>query len=298
MAVIKFSGITTTTINPATTDYAVSVLSGSTDTLVTYSQIATTVSPIITLVSSQIPTININASSVTAGNLSVSSVTATNSGTASSPSVGVGSATTGFYSSGSTGFGVSVNSVTAVDFGITSTSQWSFINGITAGSIRANNTVFVGGGDIILTRGAAANLRLGGNVTASPTAQTLSVQSASGVNNPGKDFTIVGSLGTGNTTSGNIVLQISSGAGSSSSTPQVATTAMTISASTRKVVHTAPITFSLYTVTTLNAISGSATGDVAVVTDALAPSALGTLTGGGTVVCMVLYTGGAWEAIT
>jgi hypothetical protein len=358
-ATSKLSQITTTTPNPATTDYAVSVLSGSTDMLVTYSQVATTVSPIITLVSSQvpviniaassittslassqIPTISINASSVTTGTLStavlpvattsaqgivsigsgltvgsgttavstalsVSTLVVTSSGTVTGPSIGVGSASTGFYSSGSTGFGISINGVNKLDYGITVASQVS-----TPGTFNANVLASTAGvaisantGVITFRNSSTQILSPGSNVfqigplaTSTPSAQTLQFQSGSGTNITGVNTAIIGSLGTGNTTSGNIVFQVGGATGASGTTPATATTAMTIMAVTRKVSHTAPVTLPLYTVSSAAALSGSATGDVAVVTDALAPTFLGTLTGGGTSVVVVVFNGTSWVA--
>lgn len=58
-----------------------------------------------------------------------------------------------------------------------------------------------------------------------------------------------------------------------------------------------PILLAKYTVTTLNAVSSPATGMVAVVTDALSPTLGTTLTGGGTVKILALYSGSVWEAV-
>jgi len=58
-----------------------------------------------------------------------------------------------------------------------------------------------------------------------------------------------------------------------------------------KIISHLPITAKGYTVSTLP--SGTQ-GDTAYVTDATAPTYLGTLTGGGSVVCPVFYNGTAW----
>ena len=59
----------------------------------------------------------------------------------------------------------------------------------------------------------------------------------------------------------------------------------------------APIVLQRYTVTSVNAISSPATGMLAMVTDAMAPTLGTTLTGGGTVKILALYSGSAWEAV-
>jgi len=62
--------------------------------------------------------------------------------------------------------------------------------------------------DTILTRAGAANLRLGAAAAASPVAQTLSVQNASGTNNAAAStWTLIAPRGTGTGNAGTIVLQ-------------------------------------------------------------------------------------------
>jgi len=58
-----------------------------------------------------------------------------------------------------------------------------------------------------------------------------------------------------------------------------------------KIINSLPQNLKAYTVATLPA---GTTGDVAYVTDATAPTYLGTLTGGGAVTCPVFYNGSAW----
>ena len=64
--------------------------------------------------------------------------------------------------------------------------------------------------DTILTRRAAANLRLGAADAAAPVAQTLSVQSvvAGNTNTAGANFTFTGSQGTGTGVGGSIIFQV------------------------------------------------------------------------------------------
>jgi hypothetical protein len=81
-----------------------------------------------------------------------------------------------------------------------------------------NNATLNGSLDLILSRRAAANLRLGAADAAAPVAQTLSVQSvvAGTTNTAGANLTITGSQGTGTGAGGSIVFQVAP-AGSSGS---------------------------------------------------------------------------------
>jgi hypothetical protein len=112
----------------------------------------------------------------------------------------------------------------------------------TAGSIGVSNTGFFGfhttvpgadALDTILTRRAAANLRLGAADAAAPVAQTLSVQSVSAgtSNTAGANLTITGSQGTGTGAGGSIVFQVAP-AGSSGTAQNALSTALTIDSNT------------------------------------------------------------------
>ncbi len=92
-----------------------------------------------------------------------------------------------------------------------------------------------GAADLILTRRAAANLRLGAADAAAPVAQTLSVQSvvAGTTNTAGTNLTITGSQGTGTGAGGSIIFQVAP-AGSTGTAQNALATALTID-STRKV---------------------------------------------------------------
>ena len=83
--------------------------------------------------------------------------------------------------------------------------------------------------DLILTRRAAANLRLGAADAAAPVAQTLSIQSvvAGTSNTAGTNFTIAGSQGTGTGAGGSLIFQVAP-AGSSGSAVNALATALTI----------------------------------------------------------------------
>lgn len=83
--------------------------------------------------------------------------------------------------------------------------------------------------DLILTRRAAANIRLGAADAAAPVAQTLSVQSvvAGTSNTAGANLTITGSQGTGTGAGGSIIFQVAP-AGSSGTAQNALATALTI----------------------------------------------------------------------
>jgi hypothetical protein len=85
------------------------------------------------------------------------------------------------------------------------------------------------GGDVYLTRAAAASLRLGAADAAAPVAQTLGVQSvvAGTTNTAGTNFTIKGSAGTGTGAGGSLIFQVAP-AGSSGTSQNAFATALTI----------------------------------------------------------------------
>ena len=141
--------------------------------------------------------------------------------------------------------------------------------------------------DLILRRRAAANLQLGAADAAAPVAQTLSVQSvvAGTTNTAGTNLTVNGSIGTGTGAGGSLIFQVAP-AGSSGSAQNALVAALTI-ASNQTVIAGAA-----FTVATLPAAGTQ--GRRAWVTDATVPTFLGTLTGGGAVVCPVFDNGTAW----
>jgi hypothetical protein len=140
--------------------------------------------------------------------------------------IGLGSSGSGsvdFYSAG-TG---ATNSLLRITNG--STSQRS------DGTFGWSATTTVGTNDTILSRRAAANLRLGAADAAAPVAQTLSVQSvvAGTSNTAGANLTITGSQGTGTGAGGSIIFQVAP-AGSTGSAQNGLSDALTI-ASNRSV---------------------------------------------------------------
>ena len=114
----------------------------------------------------------------------------------------------------------------------------NFQNGVeisVAGGVDfATNSVFRSGtisfgasSDAILGRRSAANLRLGAADAAAPVAQTLSVQSATGTNTPGVNWTFDASQGTGSGAGGSFVWRVAP-AGSSGSAQNALTEALRI----------------------------------------------------------------------
>lgn len=151
----------------------------------------------------------------------------------------------------------------------------------------AGNDFSVSGADLVLRRRGAANLALGAADAAAPVAQTLSVQSvvAGTTNTAGANLTITGSQGTGTGAGGSIIFQVAP-AGSSGSAQNALATALTIANNRTVTIGVA------FTVATLPAAGTQ--GRRAWVTDATVPTFLGTLTGGGAVVCPVFDNGTAW----
>lgn len=86
------------------------------------------------------------------------------------------------------------------------------------------------GAEVILARQGTANLGLGGTASATPIAQTLSVQNASGTNIAGTTWTLAGPLGTGNAAIGTIVMTAASVVQASGATAHTPVTHLTIGA--------------------------------------------------------------------
>jgi len=153
----------------------------------------------------------------------------------------------------------------------------------------SNSASSVGTQDVFLNRKAAASLQFGAADAAAPVAQTLVVQSvvAGTSNTAGTNLTVNASQGTGTGVGGDIIFQVAS-AGSSGTAQNALATAM-------RVYNTKTVAVgSAFTVSTLPAAGTQ--GRRAWVTDALAPTFLGTLTGGGAVITPVFDNGTAWVA--
>jgi hypothetical protein len=119
---------------------------------------------------------------------------------------------------------------------------------------------------------------------------TLNACGGSGTNNAGASLTIAGGKGTGNAAGGNVIFQTSTTLGSGT-TLQTLATRLTIGE--LRVTAEVPIKLMGYTVATLPA---GAVGDMAYVTDALAPAFLVAIAGGGAIVTPVFYDGVNWVA--
>ncbi len=139
----------------------------------------------------------------------------------------------------------------------------------------------------------AATMQLGLDASANHgTDYTVKVSDGSGTDKDGGDLTIASGNSTGSGTSSVIVS--TPAAGASSATVRTAAERMRITSA--NVTFTALPRLPAYTVATLpsTAATGMVQGAMALVTDATAPTYLGTLTGGGAVVCPVFYNGSAW----
>lgn len=109
-------------------------------------------------------------------------------------------------------------------------------------------------------------------------------------NTVGGALNIISGLGTGNAATTATVVNIqtptavASGTGAQTATTRLAVNSVAVAASV-------PVRLPVYTVSTLPT---GTQGDTAVVTDATAPTYLGALTGGGSVVCPVIHNGTIW----
>lgn len=139
----------------------------------------------------------------------------------------------------------------------------------------------------ILTSKAAGNVQLGNTDVASPVAQTLSFQSviAGNTNVAGANAVIQGSLSNGSGVGGEIALAISQST-ASSGVQNTAVARFTVGASGGRV----PVT----TVSALPTCNSTYEGSHYGVSDATAPTFLGTLIGGSTVHTPVYCNGTAW----
>ena len=181
-----------------------------------------------------------------------------------------------------------LNSVTtAGDIGADSGGRILINSGGTGSGARITGTLQLGNADLILSRKAAASLQIGAADAAAPVAQTIGVQSviAGTSNTAGQNLTVRGSQGTGTGVGGNIIFQVAR-AGTAGTAQNALATALTVYNTKTVAVGVA------FTVATLPAAGTQ--GRRAWVTDAVLPTFLGALTGGGAVVCPVFDNGTAW----
>jgi hypothetical protein len=91
-------------------------------------------------------------------------------GTASAPLLTLGNSTTGLYSVSTTGFGISINGTSRVDYNISFGNTWDFSGGLTAAG------TITSGGNIVTTSGFVETLQL----IVAGTKPTLTTGSCSG----------------------------------------------------------------------------------------------------------------------
>lgn len=155
------------------------------------------------------------------GKTLTASNTLTFTGTDSS-SVAFGGGGTVLYSGGALGTpssGTLTNATGLPAAGVVGTAAILGANTFTGDQTLASAGQLLWSTDLILTRKAAASLRLGAADAASPVAQTLGVQGvvAGTSNTAGAAFTLAGSQGTGTGAGGSIVFQTAAAGGSGSS---------------------------------------------------------------------------------
>ena len=148
------------------------------------------------------------------------------------------------------------------------------------------------GGAVIVTSGAS-----GSGATGSGGAVTISTGAALSTNGSGGAVTITTGVNTGSGSPGTITFTTPNAVGTGSGgnialNPGTGTAGQ----ATGQVILGAPVRTFGYTVSALPTAAAYLQGARAHVTDATAPTFLGTLTGGGTVVCPVMCNGVAWVA--
>lgn len=195
-------------------------------------------------------------------------------------------------------FDVQVNGST--QFSISGLGQATLSGGLSAGSLGSTGAIVIGAasaynwnGRGAITSPVGVVVQLGNANAASPVAQTLQAQgSRAGTdgNVGGANLTIKSGQGTGTGTASDLVFQtpalVASGSGA-----QTMTTALTLKGATQRTVAATTIGTGGYTVATLPA---GVVGDRAYVTDALAPTFLATIVGGGAINTPVYYNGANW----
>jgi hypothetical protein len=149
----------------------------------------------------------------------------------------------GYAYADSTGYALNLSPNPAGNVSISlSMGVGSYAKVTSTGSFQWSSTASAQGtGDTFLTRAAAATLQLGAaDVAGAPVAQTIRVQSASGISNTaGANWTIQASAGTGTGAGGSFIFQVAP-ASTSASTKNAYVTALTIS-STGTVLASRPL---------------------------------------------------------
>lgn len=198
---------------------------------------------------------------------------------------------TGFYVTAAAKIGLSVSGTLRFDYGITRAAQWNFSNNV----FMTSNLSLVGAGSVLtvtnalLTGPTAGVLQLGAANAASPVAQTLQVQSvaAGNANTAGVNWIHQGSLSNGSGLGGLMLFNISN-SNAASGTQNTATTRFSIGPSGGK--------YPVVTVANLPTCDATNEGSNYGVSDALAPSFLVTIVGGGAIHTSVYCNSSTWVA--
>lgn len=149
--------------------------------------------------------------------------------------------------------------------------------------------------DVFIVRDSAFTLQIGSDAS-SPQANTFKgpdARAGTDTNTAGGILNIAAGRGTGTAAGGELRLQTSeptsSGTAAGTLTTRLAISGTAITASKAVVLPA-------YTLAQLDALTGKTTDMIAVCTDALAPTYLTAITGGGSVRCPAYYNGTAWVA--
>lgn len=219
-------------------------------------------------------------------------------GSAATPTLAIGNTTTGPYSVSTTGLGFSINGTNVLDYGISFAGALNVVgNQVIAGATgltltNSSGALFFRNQATALSSSASNTFNLGGTQAAgAASAQIIALVTAGATNNTAGNFTLRAGLSTGTATNPDVIFQTGVKT-SSGSTVATATTALTIKGETQQVNAATTIATGGYTVATLPA--APPTGSMAYVTDALGPSFLVTVVGGGAVIAPVFYNGTNW----
>ena len=156
-------------------------------------------------------------------------------GSAAAPTFGSGGS--GIYFVSTTGMCfIDINGACKGDYSITTAGTATIVGNLSVQGSQLQQVgalKFYNSGDTgVITSPTVGVINLGGGAGASPQAQTLQAQSGLGTDIAGKNFIIIGSLGTGDAASGNLYIQVGGAVAASGTTAATATTAMLIAGGT------------------------------------------------------------------
>lgn len=157
---------------------------------------------------------------------------------------------------------VVIGGTNELDYGITTAATWTAASPFTAAGAITGTNIIAGASSLIeftgrgqLSSTGTGVIQSGAAAGSSPVAQILQAQSGSGTNVAGQNWTIIGSLATGNANSGNIVFQTGGAVGSSGTSAATATTALTLAGVTQAAAFGGQITAA--SLATSGSIAGS-----------------------------------------